>query len=90
MKIDGIEYDVVLHYAEDGLCYEWHDAIVLRDPSNQLFYADGSGCSCDYLEEHLMGVQDLTPVKSLHEAVELFRQGFSDSDTVEFARRLLF
>ncbi len=90
-NIAGIEYEVVEEYSESGLCYEWHDAAILRDVSSgALYYVSGSGCSCDHLWDHVNGLDDMTPIASLAEGVDLASREFPDTDTYEIAKRLMF
>lgn len=67
--------------------YDWTIGALLRDSEGNLYWAVDSGCSCTSFGD---GIDDdeLTPVKSWHEAVELAKETFSESEVYEFAKRL--
>lgn len=86
----SVPYEVVAECDESDLGWEWHVGWLMRSPEGKLYYAEGSGCSCYYMEPT---PADLTPVSSWHEAVTLAKQssvavtgyGFTDSDIARFA-----
>lgn len=88
MQYKGKKYIVLAQTGDTDLCYEWHEMALLKDEEGQLFFASGSGCSCDYLFDDSFDRTDLVPVRSPHEAVELAKAEFSDDVVYDFASQL--
>lgn len=89
LKVGDVEYEIV-EQVDPDLGYEWHIGALLRSPDGGLHWAADRGCSCYYFGEDVTP-DDLVPVKSWQEAVELAKVEFEhyDDDVARFAERLM-
>jgi len=82
--IDGIEYTLIEEVGEWD--YSWHIGALLRDPDGGLWFTANSGCSCYGFSDDL---EQGEKVSSWHEAVELAKADFPESEVATFAERLM-
>lgn len=87
MKIGNSDLEIIEEVGEWD--YSWTIGALMRSESGDLYYAVDSGCSCTSFGDAWTSLDELTPVKSWHAAVELAKEDFSESEVVTFAERLM-
>ncbi|MCG8926672.1 hypothetical protein [Lentzea sp. CC55] len=85
LRIDGEDFEIVAAAGEYD--WSWREAALLRSASGELFYLFESGCSCESLGSYTRR-EDLTPVQTWQQAVELAKQDLNESHVAEFATQL--
>ncbi|WP_367135752.1 hypothetical protein [Saccharothrix sp. HUAS TT1] len=85
VRIDGEDFEVVAAAGDYG--YDWSEAALLRSASGELFYDYESGCSCNSFGDYTTR-DDLKPVQTWQQAVELAKVDLDPGDAATFAARL--